>query len=145
MAFALGSCAGSFRDDSRYVQVDARRGFYVLQKGGPLALKLGYAYPPTSDTGSALHRGYGNDVIAFRFNHAGVLAAPPAYFSQLPPDPSITGRLALVSAGITTWREIHLLFPGTNWRIRQPDGGLLVYHDVPVHNFLEEDQSGGGG
>lgn len=145
LSVCLSSCATSFRDDSRYVRLDARRGYYVLQKGGALALQLGLAYPPTSDTGDPLHRGYGNDVIAFRFNRAGVLSAPPAYFSQLRPDPSITGRLALVQRGDTTWTQIRLLFPGANWRIKQPNGGLLVYHDVPLHNFLEEDESSGGG
>jgi hypothetical protein len=145
LCLALAACANSFRDDSRFVRLDAKRGYYVLQTGSPLALKLGYKYPPTSDTGDPLHRGYGNDVIAFRVNRSGVLVAPPAYFSQLPPDQFYTDRLAMLQRGATTWQEIHNLFPGSNWRIKQPDGGLLVYHDVPLYNPLEEDHSMGGG
>ena len=138
---ALAACAAPFRDDSRYVPVSPKNGYYILEKGGPLALRLGYAYPPTSDSGSVLHAGYGIDVVAFRFNRAGVLVAPPAYFSQLPPDPDITRRLASLRKGVDTWPEIRSLFGRPNWRIKQPGGGLLVYHEISIYNPLEQNFS----
>ena len=138
---AFAACAAPFRDDSRYVSIGPKNGYYILEKGGPLALRLGYFYPPTSDSGSVMHAGYGIDVVAFRFNRAGVLVAPPAYFSQLPPDPDVTGRLALLQRGVSTWPEVRNLFGRPNWRIKQPDGGLLVYHEISFYNPLEQDFS----
>ena len=136
---ALAACAEPFRDDSRYVSVGPKNGYYILQKGGPLAVRLGYQFPPTSDAGDALHRGYGVDVIAFRFDRAGVLTAPPAYFSQLPADTAITGRLGLLRQGVSTWPQIRGIFGLPNWRIKQADGGLLVYHEISIYDPLEQD------
>ena len=139
LAVLLGACAEPFRDYSRYVPVGPANGFYILKKGSPLALRLGYAYPPTSDSGDLWHPGFGVDVVAFRFNRAGVLAAPPAYFAQLNPDPSVTNRLALLRKGASTWPEVRRLFGVSNWRIKQPDGGLLVYHEISFYDPLQQD------
>jgi hypothetical protein len=144
IALGLASCAAPFRDDSHYVALGSNRGYYVLEKGSPLALRLGYTYPPTSDSGDPLHRGYGTDVVAFRFNRAGVLIAPPAYFSQLRPDTDVTRRLAILKKGVSTWPEIRHIFGHPNWPIKQPDGGLLVYHEISIYNPLEQDVSSGG-
>jgi len=141
LVVAFAACAAPFRDDSHYVPTGPKNGYYILQKGGPLALRLGYHYPPTSDSGSVMHAGYGVDVVAFRFNRAGVLAASPAYFSQLDPDQDITRRLAILRKGVTTWPEVRSLFGRPNWRIKQPNGGLLVYHEVSIYNPLEQDLS----
>lgn len=133
----LAACT-TRRDDSHFVPLGPKRGYYVIEPGSPLQEKLGYSLAPVSDTASPLHRGYGRDVIAFRFNRAGVLAAPPAYLAQLGPERSVTHRLAALVQGSSTWPQIKRMFPPGNQRIEQPDGGLLVYHEVPVYNALEE-------
>jgi len=141
LALALAACASAFRDDSRYVSLGNHRGYYVLQVGSPLAVKLGYPYPPTSNTGDPMHRGYGDDAIAFRLNAAGVLTAPPAYFSQMPADTSLTNVLARFKVGVTTWPEIDRLLPYPNAHRRAPAGTKLIYKVISVYNPMEEDTS----
>ena len=133
----LAACA-TRRDDSHFVPLGSKRGYYVIEPGSTLQEKLGYGLAPVSDTASPLHRGYGRDVLAFRFNRAGVLAAPPAYLAQLGPERAITSRLATFVQGSSTWPQIKRMFPPGNQRIRQPNGGLLVYHEIPIYNPLEE-------
>ena len=136
---ALAACAAPFRDYSHYVSVGPKSGFYILKKGSPLALRLGYAYPPTSDSADVWHPGLGVDVVAFRFNRAGTLVAPPGYFAQLDPDASVTNRLATLRQGVTTWPEVRSAFGRPNWRIQKPDGGLLVYHEISFYDPLQQD------
>ena len=137
VALALTACATP-RDTSHFVPLGPKRGYYVVVPGSPLQDELGYGLAPVKDTASPLHRGYGSDVIAFRFNRAGTLAAPPAYLAQLGPERTITARLATMIRGSTTWPRVEQMFPPGNQRIRQPDGGLLVYHEIPVYNALED-------
>lgn len=130
LAAAFAACATAFRDESRYVPVSPTDGYYILEKGSPLALRLGFRNPPTYDNENHLHQGGYVDVVAFRFNRAGVLAASPGYFPQFTPDSFITGSLTRLRKGVSTWPEVRALFPTTNWVIKQPDGGLLVYHEI---------------
>jgi hypothetical protein len=46
--------------------------------------------------------------------------------------------------GSTTWPQVRQIFPPGNRVTRQPDGGLLVYHEIPVYNALEETFSNHG-
>ena len=131
-------------DPSHYVQLESHRGYYVIEPGSPLQSKLGYDLAPVVDTADPLHRGFGKDVIAFRFNRAGVLAAPPAYLAQLGPDSFYTVRLSHLVQGATTRAQVKQLFPPDNQQLTQPDGGLLVYHQIPVYNDLEQLTSPGG-
>ncbi|MEI9895813.1 MAG: hypothetical protein WDN28_18510 [Chthoniobacter sp.] len=143
VACLLAACATA-PDTSHYVSLGSHRGYYILEPGSPLQEKLGYGRAPVSDTADPLHRGYGNDVIAFRFDRAGVLSAPPAYIAQLKPDRENTSRLARLVQGVSTRDQIERLFPPGNQRLIQPDGGLLVYHDVAVYNALEQLTQPGG-
>jgi hypothetical protein len=143
-ALALTACASTRHDDSHFVPLGAHRGYYVIVPGSPLQDQLGYGLAPVKDTASPLHRGYGSDVIAFRFNRAGKLAAPPAYLAQLGPEATITSRLGAMVQGSTSWAQVRGMFPPGNQTIRQPNGGLLVYHEVPVYNALEESFSNHG-
>lgn len=143
LACSLVACA-TRPDTSRYVSLGAHRGYYILEPGSPLRDKLGYGLAPVSDTADPLHRGYGNDVIAFRFNRAGVLIAPPAYIAQLKPDRDVTAHLSRLVQGTSTRAQIERMFPPGNQRLIQPDGGLLVYHDLPVYSALEDLTRTGG-
>jgi hypothetical protein len=137
VALVLTACA-TRPDTSHYVSLGTHRGYYIIEPGSPLQEKLGYGLAPVSDTADPLHRGYGRDVIAFRFNRAGVLSAPPAYLVQLKPNVVNTNRLRRLIQGTSTRDQVEKLFPPGNQRFIQPDGGLLVYHEVPVYNALEE-------
>ena len=128
LAVALASCATAFRDDSHYVAVTPTDGYYILEKGGPLALQLGYAYPPTFSSGEDADT-Y-TDIVAFRFDSSGVLSAPPGYFTEIAPDSVTLAQLARLRKGITTWAFMQKLFDGPNRCIKQADGGMLVYHEI---------------
>jgi hypothetical protein len=143
LVILLSACA-TRSDTSHYVSLGSHRGYYIIEPGSPLQEKLGYDRAPISDTADPLHRGDGNDVIAFRFNRAGLLAAPPAYIAQLKPDPETTRRLSTLVQGVSTRDQIERMFPPGNRRFIQPDGGLLVYHDVAVYNALEQLTQPGG-
>lgn len=142
-ALALTACAnGAGRDRSHLVTIGPKRSYYVVEPGSPLQDELGLGRAPVSDTASPLRAGHGTDVIALRFNRAGVLAAPPVYLAQLGPEADLSRRLAVMVQGKTTWAEAEHLFTAGNQKIRQPDGGLLVYHEIPVYNPLEERPGG---
>jgi len=65
-------------DDSHYVSLGPRNGYYIVRPDSPLFHKLGLFEAPWVDTASALQRGYGADALAFRFNRNRVLITSPA-------------------------------------------------------------------
>ncbi|HEY6070977.1 MAG TPA: hypothetical protein VIU85_06350, partial [Chthoniobacterales bacterium] len=76
-------CAGnSWHDDSHYVRVGPRTGYYVLRDGSQLSRRLGLDDSPYADTAEPLRHGYGKDVLAFRFDLAGRLNLAPAYIAN---------------------------------------------------------------
>src|SRR5260370_2300560 len=79
LIFAGLSFANSFQDDSHYVQLGPRTGYYVVRDSSRLSHQLGVDDGPYVDTADPLRHGYGADVLAFRFNRAGRLIAAPAY------------------------------------------------------------------
>ena len=98
------SCASanSLHDDSHYVQRGPRTGYYIVRPGSALIHKLGIEGAPTSDTADPLRHGYGADALAFCFNRAGVLSAPPAYIVQEMPNDFYTRRLGSLIRGRST-------------------------------------------
>lgn len=72
LACARLSLANSFRDDSHYVRLGSRTGYYVLREGSPLGHQLGLDDAPFINTSDRLRHGQGADVLAFRFDKAGV-------------------------------------------------------------------------
>jgi hypothetical protein len=71
------SFANSFSDNSHYVSLGQRNGYYVLRPGSRLSHQLGLDDAPYLDTADPFRHGYGADVLAFRFNQRGVLSMPP--------------------------------------------------------------------
>ena len=65
--------ANSFHDDSHYVRLGPRTGYYIVRDGSRLSRQLGLEDGPYADTADPLRHGYGADVLAFRFNRAGRL------------------------------------------------------------------------
>jgi hypothetical protein len=127
LVLAVASCA-TFHDDSHYVSVSPADGYYILEKDSPLASKMGYTDARTwvSDEDADSY----TDIVAFRFNSAGVLSAPPGYFTEIGPGSVALAQLATLKQGVTTWPEIQKLFHDHNRLIKQADGGMLVYHEI---------------
>ena len=82
LTIATLASAASWDDDSHYVPLGPGTGYYIVRPGSQLSHQLGVEAAPTIDTADPFRHGYGADAIAFPFNHAGVLSAPPAYIVQ---------------------------------------------------------------
>jgi hypothetical protein len=78
LVVAAVASAFSWDDDSHYVSLGPRNGYYIVRPESHLFGQLGLYEAPWIDTADPLRHGYGADALAFRFNHNGVLIAPPA-------------------------------------------------------------------
>src|SRR4029453_357112 len=75
-----------FHDDSHYVPLGPRTGYYIVRPGSALSHQLGIDSAPIIDTTDPFRHGYGADALAFDFDRAGILSAPPAYIVQGTPN-----------------------------------------------------------
>ena len=82
LAIATVASAFSWNDDSHYVSLGQRNGYYIVQPDSHLFRQLGLYEAPWIDTADPLRDGYGADALAFRFNHNGILITPLAYIAQ---------------------------------------------------------------
>jgi hypothetical protein len=89
------------------------------------------------DTSDPLRHGYGADALAFRFDHAGVLSAPPAYIVQATPNEFYTVRLGSLIRGRTTSRDVEALFGRPQSTERRSDG-VMTYYAIQVYNPFED-------
>jgi hypothetical protein len=142
MALALltiVTCAfgASWDDDSHYVSLGPRSGYYIVRPGSPLSHQLGVEAAPTIDTADPFRHGYGADALAFRFNHTGVLSAPPAYIVQANPNEFYTSRLGSLIRGRTTLRDVEAIFGRAQSIERRPDG-FVNYYAIQVYNPFED-------
>jgi hypothetical protein len=133
--------AASWDDDSHYVALGPRTGYYIVRPDSPLSYRLGVEAAPTIDTADPLYHGYGADALAFRFNNAGVLSAPPAYIVQATPNEFYTRRLGTFIRGRTTSRNVEAFF-GRPQSIERRTDGVTTYYTIQVYNPFE-DSSGG--
>ena len=117
LTIATLASAASWDDDSHYVPLGPRTGYYIVRPGSPLSHQLGVEAAPTSDTADPFRHGYGADALAFHFNHAGVLSAPPAYIVQAKPNEFYTVRLgSLIRRPQYVTRRGSNLWPTTEYR-----------------------------
>src|SRR5438876_6784738 len=107
---ATVSSAFSLDDDSRYVSLGPRNGYYVVQPDSHLIRQLGLYEAPLIDTADLFRHGYGADALAFRFNRNGVLIAPPAYIAQSLPYDFYTRRIGSLPPGRATLRGVEAVF-----------------------------------
>ena len=133
----------SWNDDSHYVSLGPRTGYYVVRPGSALSRQLGIEGAPTIDTADPFRHGYGADALAFRFNKAGVLSTAPAYIVQARPNEFYTRRLGSLIRGRSTSRDVELYFGRARNTELRPDG-MIVYYTIEVYNPFE-DRSGRGG
>lgn len=133
--------AASWDDDSHYVALGPRTGYYIVRPDSRLSYQLGVETAPTIDTADPLYHGYGADALAFHFNRAGVLSSPPAYVVQATPNDFYAVRFGSLIRGRTTSPDVEALFGHPQSVERRPDG-VMMYYAIQVYNPFED--SGGG-
>ena len=137
LTIATLASAASWDDDSHYVPLGPRTGYYIVRPGSPLSHQLGLEAAPTIDTADPFRHGYGADALAFHFNHAGVLSAPPAYIVQAKPNEFYTVRLGSLIRGGSTSRDVEATF-GRPQNIERQSDGVLTYYAIQVYNPFED-------
>jgi hypothetical protein len=135
--------AQSWHDDSHYVALGPRTGYYIVRPGSRLSRQLGLQGAPTIDTADPFRHGYGADALAFHFDRSGVLSAPPAYIVQATPNNFYTRRLGSFIRGRSTLRDVKGFFGQAQSTEGRPDG-FIFYYAIQVYNPFE-DRSGRGG
>src|SRR5215467_7934236 len=110
LTIAVLASATSFRDDSHYVALGRRTGYYIVRPGSALLQQLGIQGAPTRDTSDPFNHGRGADVLAFRFNSAGVLSAAPTYIVQGPTNDFYMRRIGSFIRVSTTYNDVQRLF-----------------------------------
>ena len=129
--------AASWNDDSHYVSLGPRSGYYIVRPDSRLSHQLGLEAAPISDTADPFRHGYGADALAFHFNHAGVLSAPPAYIVQAKPNEFYTSRLGSLISGRTTSHDVEAIF-GRPQNIERRSDGVVTYYAIEVYNPFED-------
>ena len=133
----LSAFAFSWDDDSHYVSLAPRNGYYIVQPDSHLIRQLGLYEAPVIDTADPLRHGYGADALAFRFNRNGVLIAPPAYIVQGLPYDFYTRRIGSLTRGRATMQDVEAMFGRGHSRANRADG-FMWYYALPVYNPFED-------
>jgi hypothetical protein len=142
LTITLSVSAASWHDNSHYVALGPRTGYYIVRPGSSLSHQLGIDGAPTIDTADPFRHGYGADALAFRFNRAGVLSAPPAYIVQAIPNEFYSRRLGSFIRGQSRLADAKAFFGQPQSIERRPDG-FIAYYAIQVYNPFES--LGGGG
>ena len=137
LAVATFASGASWDDDSHYVSLGPRNGYYIVKPDSRLFRQLGLYEAPWIDTADPLRHGIGADALAFRFNQNGVLIAPPAYIAQALPYDFYTRRIGLFTRGRATTQDVEAIFGRGHSRANRPDG-FMWYYALPVYNPFEE-------
>ena len=133
LTITLSVSATSWHDNSHYVALGPRTGYYMVRPGSSLSRQLGIDGAPTADTDDPFNHGYGADALAFRFNGAGILSAPPAYIVQAIPNQFYTQRLGSFIRGQSRLRDVEAFF-GQPQRIERRPDGFIAYYTIQVYN-----------
>ena len=136
LTITLSVSATSWHDDSHYVPLGPRTGYYIVRPDSTLSYQLGVGAAPTIDTADPFRHGYGADALAFRFNRAGILSAPPAYIVQATPNEFYTRRLGSFIRGQSRLGDAKAFFGQPQSIERQPDG-FIAYYAIQVYNPFE--------
>ncbi len=113
--------AQSWHDDSRYVRLGPRSGYYIVRPGSHLSRQLGLEGAPISDTSDPFRHGYGADALAFQFDRAGRLLRAPAYVAQAQLNNFYTSRLGIFIRGKSTAAEVQSIFGRFRKMEQRPD------------------------
>src|SRR5437879_6259137 len=137
LTVATCACAASWDDDSLYVSLGPRNGYYIVRPDSRLFYQLGLYEAPVIDTADPLRHGYGADALAFRFNQNGVLIAAPAYIVQGLPYDFYTRRIGSLTRGRATTQDVEAMFGRSHSRANRTDG-FMWYYALPVYNPFED-------
>jgi hypothetical protein len=137
LTITLSVSAFSWDDDSHYVSLAPRNGYYIVQPDSHLIRQLGLYEAPVIDTADPLRHGYGADALAFRFNRNGVLIAPPAYIVQGLLYDFYTRRIGSLTRGRATMQDVEAMFGRGHSRANRADG-FMWYYALPVYNPFED-------
>jgi len=129
--------AASWGDDSHYVSLGPRNGYYIVRPDSQLFRQLGLYEAPVIDTADWMYHGYGADALAFRFNRNGILITPPAYIVQESPNDFYTRRIGSLTRGRATMHDVEGVFGHGYSRADRPDG-FILYYALLVYNPFEE-------
>ena len=141
LTLAASALATSFGGDSRYMTRGPRTGYYIVRAGSALMQQLGLQGAPFRDTSDPLNHGRGADVLAFRFNTAGVLSMAPAYIVQGQPNEFYLRRIGSFIRGRATSHDVEGMF-GHPKQIEKRGDGFIAYYTIEVYNPFEEDSGG---
>jgi hypothetical protein len=136
LTITLSVFATSWHDNSHYVALGPRTDYYIVRRGSSLSHQLGIDGAPTFDTADPFRHGYGADALAFRFNPAGILSAPPAYIVQATPNEFYTRRLGSFIRGQSKLQDAKALF-GKPQSIERRSDGFIAYYAIQVYNPFE--------
>jgi hypothetical protein len=137
LAVATFASAASWDDDSHYVSLGPRNGYYIVRPDSRLSRQLSLYEAPWIDTADPLRHGYGADALAFRFDRNGILIAPPAYIAQALPYDFYMRRIGSLTLGHATTHDVEALFGRGHNRANRPDG-FMWYYALPVYNPFED-------
>src|SRR6266404_3262489 len=136
LTITLSVSATSWHDNSHYVALGPRTGYYIVRPGSSLSHQLGIDSAPTVDTADPFNHGYGADALAFRFSRASILSAPPAYIVQATPNQFYTQRLGSFIRGQSRLSDVEGFFGQPQSIERRPDG-YIAYFSIQVYNSFE--------
>ena len=141
---SVTSCAvlAPFHDDSHYVPLGPRTGYYIVRPGSALSRQLGLDSAPTIDTSDPFRHGYGADALAFTFSRAGILSAQPAYIVQGIPNEFYTRRIGSFIRGQSSEHDVRVFF-GRPQSIERRADGFIAYYTIEVYDPFQ-DRSGTG-
>jgi hypothetical protein len=139
---ATSVCGASWDDDSHYVSLGPRNGYYIVQPYSRLFYQLGLYEAPVIDTADWMRHGYGADALAFRFNRKGILIVPPAYIVQEDPNDFYTRRIGSLTLYRANVHDVEAIF-GRSHSFAARSDGFMWYYTIQVYNPFEE--HGGGG
>ena len=131
------AAAQSWHDDSRYVPLGPRSGYYIVRPGSHLSRELGLEGAPISDTADPFRHGYGADALAFQFDRAGRLLRAPAYVAQTQVNNFYVSRLGIFIRGKSTATEVQSIF-GRFRKVEQRRDGFIGYYEIEVYNPFED-------
>src|SRR4029077_6787678 len=97
---------------------------------------------PTIDTADPFRHGYGADALAFHFDHAGILSAPPAYIVQGLPNDFYTRSLSSLIRGRSSEHDVQAFF-GRLQHTGSRAEGVVAYYTIDVYDpFQDRSDSG---
>jgi hypothetical protein len=137
LLFASVAGAQSWRDDSRYVSLGPRTGYYIVRPGSHLSRQLGLEGAPISDTSDPFRHGYGADAMAFQFDRADRLLHAPAYVAQAQVNDFYVCRLGIFIRGKSTAAEVQSIL-GRFRSVEQRRDGFIGYYEIDVYNPFED-------